>query len=216
MLLLLSLTAQLVGQAWLRWSGARDPGDGSWVGSHLVLLLAAVALCGAVALLVVLVGPGPATWLGAALFVVGQACALVVLGIDLSGGSDDVGSLVWLETVDFLAVLGLAVLLLVLRGRRPEVAVGADLALLGLSVPALHDLVVPGAALALVGSAALSWDLLRHRSWPEPRWLPVVTVIPFGLAALASWPRAVLALVVVVATVDHLRGGQRVEAAGSE
>lgn len=211
-LLLVAAATQLLGQAWLRLSGATPApaGDGSaasstWVASHVVLVVSAVALVGAVALLAVVVGPGPGTRVGVAVFAVGQAMSLGVLGLDLLGGPDDARVVRVLDRWDFLAVVGAVVLLLELRRRRPALGTGANLALLGLAVPALDGLVVAAAALVLAGSAALSHDLLRPRAEPAPTWLSLLVAVACVAAGTLSWQRALIAVVVLGWTAHLLR-----------
>lgn len=208
-LLLVAAATQLVGQAWLRLGGARPAVDGAhptaWVASHAVLLASAVALLGAVALLAVVLGPKPATVIGSALFAGGQALTIGVLAIDLWGGPDDVRLVRVLDAWDFLAVVGLVVLLLELRRRAPGLEVGAGLALLALAVPLLDGLVVAATALALVGFAVLARDLVRPRPGPGPGWLVAGTAVAYAAAGTISWQRAVLALVVVAWTMQAVR-----------
>jgi hypothetical protein len=208
-LLLVAAASQLVGQAWLRWSDARPAADGAhpagWVASHAVLLVSAVALLGAVALVGVLLGPRPGALVGCAVFAVGQVLTIGVLVLDLWGGPGDVDLVRVLDAWDFLAVLGLVVLLLELRRRAPGIEVGAGFALLALAVPLLDGLVVAATALALVGFAVLARDLVRPRPGPGPGWLLAGTAVAYVVAGTVSWPRAVLALVVVAWTVQAVR-----------
>jgi hypothetical protein len=208
-LLLVAAATQLVGQAWLRWSDARHSADGAhstdWVASHAVLLASAVALLGAVALVAVVLGPGAGTVVGCAVFAVGQVLTIGVLVLDLWGGPDDVGLVRVLDAWDFLAVLGLVVLLLELRRRAPEVEVGAGLALLALAVPLLDGLVVAATALVLAGFAVLARDLVRPRPGAGPGWLLAGTAAAYVVAGTVSWQRAVLALVVVAWTMLSVR-----------
>lgn len=208
-LLLVAAATQLVGQAWLRLSGAGPALDGvhptDWVASHAVLLVSAVALLGAVALVAVVLGPDPVTVTGTALFAAGQALTVGVLVLDLWGGPDDVRLVRVLDAWDFLAVVGLVVLLLELRRRAPGLEVGAGLALLATAVPLLDGLVLAATALALLAFAVLAHDLVRPRPGPGPAWLVAVTVVAYVAAATISWQRAVLALVVVAWTVQAVR-----------
>jgi hypothetical protein len=208
-LLLVAAATQLVGQAWLRWSDARPALDGAhpaaWVASHAVLLVSAVALLGAVALVLVVLGPGPASVAGTALFAAGQVLTIGVLALDLWGGPDDVRLVRVLDAWDFLSVVGLVVLLLELRRRAPDLEVGTGLALLALAVPLLDGLVVAATALAMVGFAVLALDLVRPRPGPGPGWLVAVTAAAYVVAGTISWQRAVLALVVVAWTVEAVR-----------
>jgi uncharacterized membrane protein YidH (DUF202 family) len=208
-LLLVAAATQLVGQAWLRWSDARPAADGAhpgdWVASHAVLLASAVALLGAVALVGVVLGPGAGTVVGCAVFAGGQVLTIGVLVLDLWGEPEDVGLVRVLDAWDFLAGVGLVVLLLELRRRAPGVEVGAGLALLALAVPLLDGLVVAASALVLVGFAVLARDLVRPRPGPGPGWLPAATAAAYVVAGTVSWQRAALALVVVGWTVQAVR-----------
>ncbi|GAB3016745.1 hypothetical protein GCM10011376_03480 [Nocardioides flavus (ex Wang et al. 2016)] len=218
-LLVTAAATQLLGQAWLRWSHARPAVDGShpaaWVASHAVLLASAVALLGAVASLAAILGRHALTVLAVALFTVGQVLTVAVLVLDLGGGADDVRLVRALDAWDFLAVVGLVVLLLELRRRDPGLDVGASLALLALAVPLLDGLVVAATAFALAGFAVLAHDLVRPRPGPAPGWLVAVTAGAYVVAGAVSWQRAVLALVVVAWTGWTLRSGAPRPAASS-
>ena len=208
-LLVSAAVLQLVGQLVLRLPSARAPragteGSGPWVVGHVLLVLGAVALVAAVVLIARLAGPGPLTWVGVVVLVVGQALALSVLAIDLGLGSAPVDVIRALDTWDFLAVAGAVVVLLELRRRR-DVGPGVDLALIALAVPALEGLVVVAAGAVVVGFAALAADLVRERRRPSYAWLAAVTLVAHVLAGTVSWHRAALALVVLAWTVDRLR-----------
>ena len=199
-LLVASAALQLAGQVVLRTSHG-------WTVSHLLLALAALGLLAVVALLAAVIGPGPGTWAGVAAAVVGLLLTLAVLAIDLDLASAPVEVLRKLDTWDFLAVAGLVVLLLELRRVRPDVGLGAGVALLGLAVPPVEGLVVVAAAAVVVGFVALARDLVTSTadSSSVSRWLSVAVLVAYAVAGTLSWPRAVLAIVVLAWTVAHLR-----------
>jgi hypothetical protein len=204
-LLVVAAAAQLAGHVVM---GPRDDRT-TWVVSHVLLVIGAVVLLAAMAVVALVAGPGPGTWLGLVLLVVGQAMTLAVLGIDLDLASVDVGVIRTLDTWDFLSVVGTVVLLLELRRLRGAEP-GTDLALLALAVPALDGLVVLAAAAVLVGFAALAHSLLAGRGHGAYAWLTVVTAVGYVVAGTVSWQRAALAVVVVAWTVHRLRAGSPV------
>jgi hypothetical protein len=213
LLLVLAATTQLIGQAWLRLSGAAPVSDGgghsaTWIATHVLLLVGAVALIGAIVLLGIGVGWTPASAVGTALVVVGQLLTVAVLALDLWGGPPDVQLLRVLDAWDFLAVVGLVVVLLDLRGRAPGLHLGAGLALLALALPPLGDLLaVVAAALVLVAFTVLAHGLVRPRPGRGPAWLGVATALAYVAVGPVSWQRAALAVVVVAWTVATLRTG---------
>lgn len=196
---------QLLGQALLRLPGVgHGPGTGTWVLSHVVLVVAAIGLVAAMGCVALVVGPGPLTWLALALVVMGQGLTLAVLAVDLDVASASIDVIRALDTWDFMAVAGTVVMVLELRRRRGA-APGAELALLALAVPPLEGLVLLAAAAVVAGSAALAHSLAAGRGHEAPAWLAAVTVSAYVVAGAVSWQRAALAVVVLVWTVHHLR-----------
>ena len=196
---------QLLGQALLRIPGAGD-GSGAWVLSHVVLAVAAIGLVLAMALIAVVVGQRPLTWMALALVVVGQGLTLGVLAVDLDLASAPVEVIRTLDTWAFVAVAGAGVMILELRHRRGAQP-GAELALLALAVPPLDGLVLLAAVAVVAGSAALAHSLVTGRGHGAPAWLAVVTVTAYVVAGTVSWQRAALAVVVLVWAVR--RAGPR-------
>ena len=210
-LLVAAAVLQLLGQVLLRLPSAHAPaaagstGSGTWVVSHVVLVVAAVTLLAAMVLVARLVGFGPLAWLGLGMHAVGQALTLAVLALDLGLGSASVDVIRTLDTWDFLAVAGAVVLLLELRRRR-GVGTGADLALIALAVPAVEGLVLVAAGAVVLGFGALAVDLVRKLR--SHLWLTVATVAAYVVAGTVSWQRAALAVVVLAWTVPLLRASR--------
>lgn len=204
MLLVVAATLQLVGQALLRLPDGDDPGSGTWVVSHVVLVLAAVGLVAALVGIALVIGPGALTWPALVLLVVGQGLTLAVLAIDLDLASAPVDVIRNLDTWDFLAVVGAVLLVLELRRRRGAQP-GAELALLALALPPLDGLVLVAAGAVVVGFSALAHSLMTGRGHGAPAWLAAVAVAAYAAAGTVSWQRAALAVVVLAWTVHHLR-----------
>ena len=208
--LVVAAVLQLIGQAVLRLPSAHAPdasdgaGSATWVVAHVVLVLAAVSLLAAMVLVARVAGFGVLVRLGLALHVVGQALTLAVLGIDLGLGSAPVDVIRALDTWDFLAVAGAAVLLLELR-RRGGGGAGVDLALVALAVPPITGLVLVAAAAVVIGFGALAADLVRGRRRRSYVWLAAATVTAYAVAGTVSWQRAALAVAVLAWTVDLIR-----------
>lgn len=200
-LLVVAAAAQLVGQVLLRTPAADV---GGWDLAHLALLLGALSLLAAMVLIALVAGPGVGTWLGLAVFVVGQSLAVAVLAIDLSLTSAEADVVRALDTWDFLAVVGGVVLVLELRRRR-GVRPGADLALVALAVPPVDGLVVVAAVAVLAGFVALGRGLVSGRGHGAYAGLAGAAVVAYAVAGTVSWQRAALAVLVLAWTVQHLR-----------
>lgn len=193
--LVIAAVAQLLGQVMLRVSAD------TWVAAHVVLLLGAVCLLAGAVAIALVIGPRPATWVGGAAAVVGQVMTIVILCIDLDVVSVDVDVIRALDTWDFLAVVGLVVLLLELRRRRPELGLGTNLALVALAVPSVDGLVVVAAVAVVLGFAALAHTLVSDRWRLANVGLARLAVAVFAVAGIVSWQRAALAVVVLAWTV---------------
>lgn len=176
---------------------------------HVVLVVSAVAFGVGATLLADLAGRTPLSVAGAVVAVVGQSLTLAVLAADLDVLDLAVGTIRALDTWDVLSVVGLVVVLLGLRRSRPDLGLGASAALVGLAVPALDGMVLLAAVAVVVGFVVLALALtgrLGSQGGVHPllRWGVVVLYLAF---AWVSWPRAALAVVVLVVSAASASPG---------